>query len=147
MSNSLWDSHDFRVIIGRTQIDYDPRKETRNRRKHHYSLESAVDLLGGLVLPGTYRPFISRPVRRKGEVRHEHITFDDSKNVVFFVTTMRDDETVRVISLRRAHENEIRLFVEHMRAMVHGHPQPVVPRGGLQAALASRPIENPTQIA
>ena len=34
--------YEFRLILGRTRIEYDDNKETSNRRKHGYSLESAV---------------------------------------------------------------------------------------------------------
>lgn len=36
---------------------------------------------------------------------------DDSGNVVVMVTTMRPDETVRVISLRKAHLDEREEFI------------------------------------
>ena len=45
-----------------------------------------------------------------GEVRHQHLGVDDSGKIVFMVTTMRPDETVRLISFRRASPNERRLF-------------------------------------
>lgn len=32
---------DFRLVLGRSKIDYDPGKEDVNRKKHKYSLESA----------------------------------------------------------------------------------------------------------
>jgi uncharacterized DUF497 family protein len=40
------------------------------------------------------------------EVRHMHLCVDDDRKVLMMVTTMRDDEVVRVISIRRADENE-----------------------------------------
>jgi hypothetical protein len=33
---------DFRHAVGSSQIDYDPNKNDENRKKHNYSLESAV---------------------------------------------------------------------------------------------------------
>ena len=39
------------------------------------------------------------------------MTVDDEGKVVFLVTTMRADETVRVISLRRAHPDERDVFM------------------------------------
>lgn len=36
---------EFRLVFGRTRIEYDPEKDEENRRKHHISLESAVGLL------------------------------------------------------------------------------------------------------
>ena len=102
---------DFRVAFGGTKIDYDPDKEDYNRKQHDYSLESAVDLLERWILPIPSTPFItSDPMETKGEIRHQHIGVDDSGNVVFIVTTMREDETVRVISFRRANKKERKLF-------------------------------------
>ena len=103
--------YEFRLVIGTTRIDYDPNKEALNRIKHGYSLESAVYLLERCLLPISGNPFItSDPFREGGEIRHQHIGFDDAGNVVFMVTTMRPDETVRVISFRRADNAERELF-------------------------------------
>jgi len=98
-----WETTDFRLIIGRSKIDYDRNKEEENRKKHGYSLESAVHFLEGLLLP-LGRPVVaySDPIDCKGEIRYQHMTIDESGKVVFFVTTMRPDETIRVISMRRA---------------------------------------------
>lgn len=110
--------HEFRLVFGRTKIDYDKDKENENRRKHKYSLESAVWLLEQLLLPvGTFRPHVVSDAfevqqGERNEVRHMHICVDDGDNIVFMVTTMRDDETVRVISLRPAHEDERTRFRE-----------------------------------
>lgn len=104
--------HEFRLIFRRTTIEYDQDKENENREKHKYSLESAVWLLDRLLLPiGTFRPHVVSDsflveLEERNEVRHRHMCVDDDDNVVFMVTTMRDDETVRVISLRRASEAE-----------------------------------------
>ncbi|MCL7929701.1 BrnT family toxin [Halomonas llamarensis] len=99
---------DFRVVFGRTKIDYDPTKETANRAKHGYSLESAVYLLERIMLPlgGKVHYAVSDPFHENGEVRHMHMSVDDDGIVVLMVTTMRSDETVRIISFRRAHESE-----------------------------------------
>lgn len=47
-----------------------------------------------------------------GEVRHMHLCIDDDRRVLFMVTTMRDDEVVRVVSIRLASEEERGLFKE-----------------------------------
>jgi uncharacterized DUF497 family protein len=47
MRKPPWNLEDFRLIIGSTQVDYDLAKEDTNRRKHGYSLESAVSFLNG----------------------------------------------------------------------------------------------------
>ncbi len=111
MSLRPWNSDDFRLVIGSTQIDYDKNKEDANRKKHGYSLESAVHFFTRLLLPVPQPPLITRDASTAGEQRHEHMTVDDQGKVVFLVTTMRADETVRVISLRRAHPDERDTFM------------------------------------
>jgi uncharacterized DUF497 family protein len=104
--------HEFRVVFGTTKIDYDPDKDHVNRHKHRYLLESAVYLLERLVHPaGSGKPYlVSDGFLENGEVRHMHMSTDDGGKVVLMVTTMRPDETVRVISFRRAHESERATF-------------------------------------
>lgn len=110
---------DFRLIFGRTKIDYDPDKEGINRKNHRYSLESAVHLLERLLLKPIILPLckqtpyaVTDAFEENGEVRHNHMSIDDCGYVVLMVTTMRPGETVRVISFRRAHENEREKFKE-----------------------------------
>lgn len=110
--------HEFRLVFGRTKIDYDKDKDNENRRKHKYSLESAVWLLERMLLPvGVFRPHVVSDsfffeLEDRNEVRHMHMCVDDGGNIVFMVTTMREDETVRVISLRPAHQHERARFCE-----------------------------------
>lgn len=106
---------EFRVIIGSTQIDYDPDKEESNRKKHGYSLESAVEQLEHLIFPGgETRPYmVSDGFQEGGEVRHMHMGIDDAGKVVLFVTTMRPNETVRIISYRCASSEDRELFYQH----------------------------------
>ena len=102
---------EFRVVVGRTRIDYDTGKEHANREKHGYSLESAVTLLESTLLPFGAPPFMtSEGFMEAGEVRHMHMAVDDCGKVVLMVTTMRQDETVRVISFRRASAQEREQF-------------------------------------
>lgn len=106
--------YEFRLILGRTRIEYDDNKETSNRRKHGYSLESAVHCFEKLLLPTQRSPFVtSDAFIDNDEVRHMHMGVDDSRNVVFFVTTMRDQDTVRIISFRRATREECETFAQH----------------------------------
>lgn len=106
-----WKDTDFRLIIGRTRIDYDGTKEEANRKRHGYSLESAVHFLEGMLLPLGRPPVAtSDPIKCDGETRHQHMTLDTEQHVVFFVTTMRPDETVRVISMRRASPEEATMY-------------------------------------
>lgn len=100
---------DFRLVIGSSKIDYDQNKEIINREKHGYSLESAVHLLQRLLLPPS-PPFIHKRLTKEGEARYQLMGVDDEGYVVFMVITMRPDETVRVISFRRASSEERELF-------------------------------------
>jgi uncharacterized DUF497 family protein len=105
--------YEFRLIFGTTKIEYDETKEDKNRVNHSYSLESAVYLLNNLVSPlGPKKPHLTKgPFFEKGEFRHMHMSLDDSDNVVIMVTTMRNEETVRVLSFRRASSEEIEEFI------------------------------------
>ena len=107
--------YEFRLIFGRTRIEYDESKEMANRKNHGYSLESAVHYFEKLLLPtGPSSPFMtSDAFLENGEVRHMHMGLDDSGKIVLFVTTMRDEETVRIISFRRAKESECKTFSEY----------------------------------
>ena len=106
---------EFRLVTGKTKIDYDLDKEYSNREKHDYSLESAVLLLERMVFPfGEPLPSMtSDGFMEGGEVRHMHMSVDDSGKVVLMVTTMRADETVRIISFRRASDEEREQFYQH----------------------------------
>lgn len=107
-------SYEFRLVIGRTRIEYDETKEIKNRKNHGYSLQSAVHYFEKLLQPVPHQPFMtSDAFIENDEVRHMHMGLDDSGNVVIFVTTMRDEETVRIISFRRAREAECKAFYEH----------------------------------
>lgn len=99
---------EFRVVFGRTRIDYDETKEYSNRQRHGYSLESAVSLLERMLLPiGAPPPCMtSDGFIEQGEIRHMHMGVDDGNRVVLMVTTMRPDEIVRIISFRRASATE-----------------------------------------
>lgn len=111
MKNPPWEEHDFRVVFGTTEADYNDDKETINRIKHKYSLASAEYFLERLSLPIPQPPYAVREVAPiKDEIRHEHMTVDTDGHVVFFVTTMRREEKVRVISLRRASFEEVKVF-------------------------------------
>ena len=108
---SAWE---FRVVIGSTQIEYDLDKEGKNREKHGYSLASAVEQLESLILSDNDRPYIvSNGFYESGEVRHMHMSIDDIGAVILFVTTMRPNETVRIISFRRASYEEREKFFKN----------------------------------
>jgi uncharacterized DUF497 family protein len=127
---TAWTETDFRVVIGNTSIDYDDTKEEINRKKHGYSLESAAYLLRRLVLPIPSPFFITTdPFQANGEMRHNHMTLDDEGNIVFFATTMRPGETVRVISLRRASNAERKQYIaQAVKLLSMSPPNPAVER-------------------
>jgi uncharacterized DUF497 family protein len=98
---------EFRLVPGTTKIEYDENKELSNRKKHGYSLESAVSLLERTAFPvGEPLHYVSPGFKEGGEVRHNHMIVDEFGKVLFMVTTMRPHETVRIISVRRANESE-----------------------------------------
>ena len=112
MTDVPWAPEDFRVVIGSSTIDYDPDKEDENRAKHRYSLASAIDIFEKLLLPLPSPPICTRDASTQSERRHEHLAVDSDGKVVFIVTTMRPDETIRVISFRRASQEERELFAQ-----------------------------------
>ena len=112
---------EFRVVIGRTRIDYDPDKEDENRRKHGYSLESGAHFLEQILL---LRPAMSPCLTTEGyeehdEVRHMHMCLDDSGKIMLIITTMRPNETVRVISYRPASTKEREQYYLHTGGITH----------------------------
>jgi uncharacterized DUF497 family protein len=117
-----WEETDFRLIIGRTKIDYDWTKEETNRKKHGYSLESAVHFLEQTLLFSPSLPIAtSDPIELDGEIRYQHMVMDSDGKVLFFVTTMRPEETVRLISFRRASSEEEIIYhaaVKHKHVLV-----------------------------
>ena len=102
--------HDFRLIIGSSKIEYDENKEQSNIKEHGYSLEDAIPIFERLLLPfghGEFRVITTRDTFNEyDEIRHNHIGVHRDGKLVFIVTTMRKDESVRIISLRRAHKKE-----------------------------------------
>lgn len=77
--------HQFRLILGRTRIEYDENKELSNRKKHEYSLESAVHYFEQQLLPIDTRPFITNDsFIENGEVRNMHMSLDEGGNVILF---------------------------------------------------------------
>ena len=67
-----WEETDFRLIIGRTKIDYDWTKEEANRKKHGYSLESAVHFLEQTLLFSPSPPMAtSDPIEVDREIRYQ----------------------------------------------------------------------------
>jgi len=100
---------EFRIIPGRTRIDYDADKNIANRSKHKIDLESAAHLLGKCVF-SKGRMITKDGFLENGEMRHMHLVKDDDSAILMVVTTMRPNETIRVISVRPASEVERQAF-------------------------------------
>ena len=115
---------EFRILVGSTGIEYDPAKDEINRKKHKYSLESAAFILEREILPFNITSskksvlFTRDATNNNSERRFEHLTEDDEKNVVFIVTTMRPNESVRVISFRAANPKERQTFYDLCREII-----------------------------
>lgn len=110
MKKTPWGDSEFRLIVGRSTIAFDPAKDVRNLILQRKSLTEAGRILQ-CELFGTGRaPLITRDAKSSSEVRHEHMGVGSDGKIVFFVTTMRPDEVVRVISLRRASLKERQIY-------------------------------------
>lgn len=84
-------------------IVFDEIKEEKNRKNHKYSLSCAADIFEEILLLQPNKMIISDPFEEKGEIRHMHLA-EYQNRIVLFVTTMRDDETIRIISMHDADE-------------------------------------------
>jgi uncharacterized protein len=85
------------------QIEFDPAKDTRNRKKHRLSLEFAAQLNWDAML---MEPDDSQAY---GEDRWLGIAPEGSR-LYFVVFTVSDEETIRIISLRLATNSEVRRY-------------------------------------
>jgi uncharacterized DUF497 family protein len=111
-----WQGHNFRLRLGTTRIEFDPDKEESNRQKHKYSLSCAVDVFESALLLQT--AFVtSDPFMENDEVRHIHLA-DYRGRIVLIVTTMRDRETVRVLSMRDASDDECAIYRQNPPRLV-----------------------------
>jgi len=108
MTKNILNPDDFKIIPGTTRIDYDAIKEARNIEKHRYSLTTAVEILQAAAV--FQQPFITiGRTMEDGEVRHVHLAEHEGK-LLQFVTTMREADTVRIISLRPASRKERNIY-------------------------------------
>ena len=86
------------------EIEFDKNKDDINIRKHHYSLECAVDIMSSLLLLQGSKIIFSDGYLENGEVRYMAKALYQDR-VVLFVFTMRDDN-MRIISFRDASDEE-----------------------------------------
>ena len=102
--------YDFRLLIGSSKIDFDSTKDRTNREKHKYSLAEALSVFSSALL--LMNDLVSSdPYERNGEFRHNHMATYKGR-AVLIVTTMRPNETVRVISMRPASRKDRDLFAQ-----------------------------------
>ena len=85
------------------KIEFDPAKDAANRAKHGLSLADA-----GLVYHSRNKVTLTTP--RAGEDRQLAIAMVESRGVVLVLVYVERGEVVRAISLRRASQQERRLY-------------------------------------
>jgi len=105
---------DFRLIIGSSGIDYDHSKNEINISNHGYSFDEAIAIFEKMLLPISPMPpvIVKDSIDVNGELRSNIITIDKQGKVILIALTMRQNETIRIISMRRASEKERCLFTE-----------------------------------
>jgi uncharacterized protein len=91
-------------------FDWDEAKNDENIRKHGLDFLDAWEIFT--------RPMLEYFDQRReyGEVRHVAIGIL-RKYIVTLVFTRREDDTIRVISLRRARKDERRKFIKHLKTI------------------------------
>jgi uncharacterized protein len=85
------------------EIEFDPAKDRRNRKKHGLSLDFAAELDWDAML------MEADDSRDYGEERWLGIAPQRDK-LYAVVFTVRDDETMRIISVRPATNSEVRRY-------------------------------------
>jgi uncharacterized DUF497 family protein len=105
---------DFRLVIGSTGIDYDPSKNEINISNHGYSFDEAIAIFEQMLLPISPTPpfMVKDSIEVNGELRSNIITIDKRGKVILIALTMRQNEKVRIISMRRASKKERNLFTK-----------------------------------
>ena len=100
--------------FGSTEVTFDPAEDEINRKNHDCSLESAVDILTYELVPGDKRPpVVIEKEEMAGEEKRQHILAkDDSGNTLCIVTAQRGEDTVRVVSCRRADKEESQRYTK-----------------------------------
>ena len=95
-------------VVDRPLLGENGRCRSDTRWPVGHALASAVERLERLLFSlGNFRPFIRCVGLMEGkEIRHMHMGVDDCRQVVVMVMTMRPNETVQVISYRRASSQE-----------------------------------------
>lgn len=86
---------------------FDPKKRAANLRKHGYDFKDATQVIeSGRTVTFEDRRF------DYGEQRF--ITMGVLRGDVVVIATAEDDETIRVISMRKAERNEEKIYYENL---------------------------------
>ncbi|KFO67325.1 hypothetical protein ER57_11555 [Smithella sp. SCADC] len=99
--------YEFRLIFGRSGIDIRPEKELKNLN-HGYSLNDSADVFTSVLLFQTHL-LSTEPYIRNTETRQSHMAIYKEK-IVHITTAMLPDETIRIISMRRASKKERKIY-------------------------------------
>ncbi|MBZ0069507.1 MAG: BrnT family toxin [Thiobacillus sp.] len=85
----------------------DPKKQAANLKKHGYDFDDAPQVIeGGRVV--TFED------RRFDYDEQRFITLGVLRDDVVVITTTETDETIRVISMRKAERNEEKIYYENL---------------------------------
>ncbi|HSK80278.1 MAG TPA: BrnT family toxin [Thermoanaerobaculia bacterium] len=88
------------------QVEFDPRKASANLKKHGVSLaEAAGSLLDPFAL-------VREDEDAEGEVRFVLVGMSRESRLLTVCYTLREEETIRLISARRATRKEERQYAE-----------------------------------
>jgi uncharacterized DUF497 family protein len=100
--------YDFCIIMGTSGIEFHPDKDVKNIEKHGYSLREAKDIFDSWITLQTHW-HSSDPYIRNNEIRQNHLASYKGK-IVHITTTMRDGESIRIISMRPAKAKERKIY-------------------------------------
>jgi uncharacterized protein len=88
------------------QVEFDPRKASANLKKHGVSLDEAA---GSLLDPFA---LVREDEDAEGEVRFVLVGMSRENRLLTVCYTLREEETIRLISARRATRREERQYAE-----------------------------------
>jgi uncharacterized DUF497 family protein len=88
------------------QVEFDPRKASANLKKHGVSLEEAA---GSLLDPIA---LVREDEDAEGEVRFVLVGMSREHRLLTVCYTLREEETIRLISARQATRREERHYAE-----------------------------------
>jgi len=87
--------------------EWDPKKNLENIRKHRVSFEQTL-----IALEDPYRQYLYDEAHSLNEDRY--IVFGNAEGRILFVSIVWvDEDTIRIISARRANKNEMEAYDEN----------------------------------